>query len=71
MLKYLRLVQLPAHRRQRAAVRLTRRALRDDRGGEVMEYAIILGLIVVGAVTTIGCVGTKILARWTSVRDSM
>ena len=44
---------------------------RDDRGGEVIEYALVLGLIVVVAIVVIGTVGTKVLARWTSVDSSL
>jgi Flp pilus assembly pilin Flp len=52
---------------QRAFVNL----LADDDGGEVIEYALILGLIVVAAIAVIGAVGVKVLARWTSVNSSM
>jgi Flp pilus assembly pilin Flp len=45
--------------------------LRDERGGEVIEYALVLGLIVVVAIVVIGTVGTKVLARWTSVDSSL
>ena len=44
---------------------------RDERGGEVLEYALIAGLIVVAAIAVIGTVGTKVLARWNSVNDGM
>jgi Flp pilus assembly pilin Flp len=47
------------------------RLARDERGGEVMEYALIMGLIVVTAIAIIGTVGTKVLARWTSVNSSL
>jgi Flp pilus assembly pilin Flp len=43
----------------------------QDRGGEVIEYALILGLIVVAAIAIVGAVGTKVLGRWTSVNSSM
>ena len=43
----------------------------DDRGGEVLEYALIAGLIVVAAIAVIGSVGTKVLARWNSLNSSM
>jgi len=43
----------------------------DENGAEVIEYALILGLIIVGAIVTISQVGTKVLARWTSVNASM
>jgi pilus assembly protein Flp/PilA len=45
--------------------------VRDEAGGEVMEYALVLGLILVGCIVVIGAVGTKVLARWTSVNSSM
>jgi len=48
-----------------------RRLWSDESGGEVIEYALILGLIVVGAIVTVGAVGGKVLARWTSVNSSM
>lgn len=51
--------------------RIFHRLLRDQRGGEVLEYALILGLIVVVAIAVIGTVGTKVLARWTSVNSSI
>jgi Flp pilus assembly pilin Flp len=43
----------------------------NEQGGEVLEYALIAGLIVVAAIAIIGAVGTKVLARWTSLNDSM
>ena len=47
------------------------RLIRDERGGEVLEYALIAGLIVVGAIALITAVGGKVLARWTSMDSSM
>ena len=43
----------------------------DEQGGEVLEYALIAGLIVVAAIAVIGSVGTKVLGRWTSLNSSM
>ncbi|MFI5378574.1 MAG: Flp family type IVb pilin [Tepidisphaerales bacterium] len=43
----------------------------DEHGGEVLEYALIAGLIVVAAIAVITTVGTKVVARWTSVSDSL
>jgi len=45
--------------------------VRDENGGEVLEYALIVGLIVVAAIAAITSVGTKVLARWTSLNASM
>ena len=43
----------------------------DEQGGEVLEYALIVGLIVVAAIAAITSVGGKVLARWTSLDNSM
>ncbi len=45
--------------------------LPDETGGEVIEYALILGMIVVAAIGLVGAVGTRVLARWSSVNSSM
>ena len=45
--------------------------LRDDAGGEVLEYSIVTGLIVIAAITLIKSIGTKVLAKWTSLNSSM
>jgi Flp pilus assembly pilin Flp len=45
--------------------------INDERGGEVIEYALVLGLIIVVAIAVIGAVGTKVVARWTSVESSL
>jgi Flp pilus assembly pilin Flp len=45
--------------------------VRDERGGEVMEYALIMGLIIVAAIAIISSVGDKVLARWTSLNSSV
>lgn len=50
---------------------LARMIARDERGGEVLEYAIVSGLIVVAAVGLIGHIGTKVLARWSSLNSSL
>jgi len=47
------------------------RVLKDETGGEVLEYALIVGLIVVGAIGVITKVGTKVLARWNSLNSSL
>ena len=44
---------------------------RDDSGGEVMEYAIVAGLISIAAIALIGAVGTKVVARWTSINSTL
>jgi Flp pilus assembly pilin Flp len=43
------------------------RVTKEEQGGEVLEYALIAGLIVVAAISAIKVVGTKVLARWNSL----
>ena len=45
--------------------------VKDEQGGEVLEYALIAGLIVVAAVAAITAVGGRVLARWTSVQNNI
>jgi len=45
--------------------------LTDQTGGEVIEYALIAGLISIAAIAVIGSFGVKVLARWNSVNSSM
>ncbi len=51
--------------------RIFRRCVTDDQGGEVIEYALILGLIIVTAIAIVGAVGVKVLARWNTVNTKM
>ncbi|HSU65748.1 MAG TPA: Flp family type IVb pilin [Tepidisphaeraceae bacterium] len=46
---------------------LLSRLVKEQDGGEVLEYALIAGLIVVAAIAAISVVGTKVLARWNSL----
>lgn len=43
------------------------RFLHDETGGEIMEYVLIAGLIIVGCIAAITAFGGKVLARWNSV----
>ncbi|MGA2439888.1 MAG: Flp family type IVb pilin [Tepidisphaeraceae bacterium] len=43
----------------------------DNTGGEVIEYAIVAGLISIAALAVIGSFGVKVLARWNSVNSSL
>ena len=47
------------------------RLISDEQGGEVLEYALIAGLIIVAAIAVITSVGSKVLARWTSLNASL
>ena len=47
------------------------RIISDDNGGEVVDYAVVMGFIVVAALVVIGSVGQKTLARWSSLDRSL
>ena len=51
-------------------MRMLKKLIADERGGEVLEYALIAGLIVVAAIAVITTVGQKVLARWNKVNSS-
>ena len=53
------------------AKNLLAKLVKDEQGGEVLEYALIAGLIVVAAIAVIGAVGTKVLAKWNSLNAGM
>jgi len=55
----------------RRCIRIMLRLFKDERGGEVLEYALVAGLMVVGAISAITCVGEKVVARWTSLNSSL
>jgi Flp pilus assembly pilin Flp len=46
---------------------LLKKLVKDEQGGEVLEYALIAGLIVVAAIAVITTVGEKVLAKWNDV----
>lgn len=59
------------HMRHWSTGTLLARLLRDERGGEVIEWALVAGLIVVATIAVIGAVGTKVLARWNTVNEGL
>ena len=58
-------------RTEQAMLNAMKRLVLDESGGEVLEYALIAGLIVVAAIAVITSVGGKVLARWTSLNSSL
>ncbi len=47
------------------------RLFRDDEGQDLIEYALLLGLITVGAVVAITAIGTRVAALFTTVRTTI
>jgi Flp pilus assembly pilin Flp len=41
-----------------------RRFLRDEQGTETLEWGLVCGLIVVGAIVAIGVIGPKVTKMW-------
>jgi len=50
---------------------MVHRLVEDTRGVTAIEYALIAGLIVIAAISAITSIGTKVLARWTSLNHSL
>ena len=51
-------------RSMRAAYRLLSALARDDRGAEVVEYALVMGMISVVALSAVRAVGLKVQDYW-------
>lgn len=50
---------------------MLRRIARDQSGGASLEYALVAGLIIVGAIAVATSVGGKVLARWNDLNDAL
>lgn len=48
-----------------------KKLVKDEQGGEILEYALVAGLIVVAAIAVLGAVGGKVVAKWTSLNSSL
>ena len=47
------------------------RFVRDERGTETLEWGLVCGLIVVGAITAIALIGPKVTDMWNDVNNSI
>ena len=56
---------------RKRVLQFLRRLLREENGGEVIEYALVLGLIIVLCIAAVTAFGTKVIARWSSVNSSL
>jgi Flp pilus assembly pilin Flp len=45
--------------------------LRDERGTETLEWGLVCGLIVLGAITAIGFIGPKVTAMWNNLNNKI
>ncbi len=52
-------------------VEIAKRFVKDERGLETVEYAIIAGLIVVGTIATIASIGVWVNAKFTTLNTTL
>jgi Flp pilus assembly pilin Flp len=45
--------------------------LRDEQGTETLEWGLVCGLIVVGAIAAIGFIGPKVTSMWNNVNNKI
>jgi pilus assembly protein Flp/PilA len=43
---------------------------KEEEGTEVVEWALVLGLIIVGAVALFGGIGTSVTSAWQAIADA-
>ncbi len=43
--------------------------IRDERGNEVIEYALLLGMIVCACIFFISALGKKVVGRWDRINE--
>lgn len=53
------------------AVEIVKRFIKDERGLETVEYAIIAGLIVVGVITTLVSIGTWVANKFILLENGL
>ena len=47
------------------------RFARDEQGTETLEWGLVCGLIVVGAIAAIALIGPKVTAMWTNINSKI
>ncbi len=45
--------------------------LRDESGTETLEWGLVCGLLVIGAIVAIGLIGPKVTSMWNSVNNQI
>jgi Flp pilus assembly pilin Flp len=44
---------------------------RDERGTETLEWGLVCGLLVIGAIAAIGFIGPKVTSMWNNVNNQI
>jgi len=52
-----------------STLRVLRRLVADEAGTETLEWGLVCGLIVVGAITAIALIGPKVTAMWNNMNS--
>jgi Flp pilus assembly pilin Flp len=47
------------------------RFVRDENGTETLEWGLVCGLLVIGAITAITLIGPKVTAMWNNVNNQI
>jgi len=47
------------------------RLVRDQRGTETLEWGLVCGLLVIGAIIAIGMIGPKVSLMWNNVNNKI
>jgi Flp pilus assembly pilin Flp len=55
----------------KSLISLSKRLVRDESGTELIEYVMLLGLIFLAALFVVTGLGTKVIAKWTSIDWSL
>ena len=55
----------------KSLIKLCAAVLRDEQGGEMIEYGLIAGLLLIAALVAIMGVGNKVLGRWNTMNSSL
>jgi len=56
---------------RRAVIRSIIGFINDERGTETLEWGLVCGLIVVGAITAIALIGPKVSDMWNDVNNEI
>lgn len=49
---------------------IIKNVLKDEQGTATIEYAFVMGLIVLAAMAVVGAFGAKVVGKWTSLNSS-
>jgi Flp pilus assembly pilin Flp len=49
---------------------LFKKFFKEEKGTEVIEWAFVLGLIIVGAIALFGGIGTSVTSAWQVIADA-